>query len=176
MHGLIFAALRAYGAERLGATEALWPEAEYRLDEAYDDSEFGRRLDELRRELDEPVDEVLRGFGIYAGTTAFADLYPDYYAANAGACDFLLGIEERIHEVVRETLPGAVPPKLHIRPLGDDGVLISYTSERHLCRLLEGLVAGVAAHYGERLELEELQCMLRGDPGCVFSVLPAAPA
>lgn len=176
MHGLIFAALRAYGVERLGTTNALWPETEYLLDDAYDDSEFARRLDELRRQLDEPLDDVLHGFGAYAGTTAFAALYPEYYAASARSRDFLLGIEERIHEVVRQTLPGAVPPKLHIRPLGEDGVLISYTSERHLCRLLEGLVVGVGAYYAERLELEELQCMLRGDPGCVFSVVPAAAA
>ncbi len=169
MHGLIFAALREYGTRRLVEDEALWPAGDYQLDETYPDAEFGRRLEHLRGALDEAADDLLRGFGEFTGSTVFARLYPDYYAARTGTRDFLLGIEETIHEIVRETIPGAQPPHLHIRELGDDGVLISYTSERRLCRLLEGLVAGVAAHYGERFPLEELQCLHRGDPGCVFS-------
>ncbi len=56
--------------------DGLWPEAEYRLDEAYDDAEFGRRIAELRQELNQPLDDLLRGFGEYAGTTSFVLLYP----------------------------------------------------------------------------------------------------
>ncbi len=33
-------------------------------------------------------------------------------------------------------------------------------------------MSGSAAHYGERIELEEIQCMHRGDPGCVFTLQP----
>ena len=51
--------------------------------------------------------------------------------------------------------------------------MISYTSQRRLCALLEGLVAGTAEHYGERLTIREVQCMHRGDLGCAFLVEPA---
>jgi len=57
-----------------------------------------------------------------------------------------------------------------VQPLGEVGVLVSYTSERGLCRLLEGLVLGTAEHYGEHVVVEEIQCMRQGDPGCVFTV------
>ncbi len=97
-------------------------------------------------------------------------LFPDYYAASQGVVPFLVGIEQTIHEVVRATISGATPPNLHVQPFGHDGLMISYTSERQLCRLLEGLVLGSAAHYGELVALEEIQCMHRGDPGCVFTV------
>lgn len=72
---------------------------------------------------------------------------------------------------MRATIRGAYPPKLHVQPLNELGVLVSYTSERGLCALLEGLLRGTAAHYGEQVVVEEIQCMHRGDPGCVFSVV-----
>jgi predicted hydrocarbon binding protein len=62
-----------------------------------------------------------------------------------------------------------------VQPFGAAGVLVSYTSERRLCRLLEGLVLGTAEHYGETLAVEEIQCMHQGDPGCVFTVTPPLP-
>ena len=107
---------------------------------------------------------------MFAAQKTFAGLFPGYYAGSGGTRAFLLGVEEKIHELVRATVPGATPPRLHVQPLGELGVLISYTSERRLCRLLDGLVQGTAAHYGERIEVDELQCMHRGDAGCVFSV------
>lgn len=144
------------------------------MTEEYDDEWFAAMLERLAAAVGEPREAVERGFGAYAGSVAFPGLYPDYYASSGDVFRFLLGIEEKIHELIRTTIPGAYPPHLHVRPLGEAGVLISYTSERGLCRLLEGLVHGTAARLGQQVVLEELQCMHRDDPGCVFSVLPAA--
>ena len=83
----------------------------------------------------------------------------------------MLGIEEKIHELVRATIAGANRPRLHVQRLSELGVLVSYTSERKLCRLLEGLVHGTAAYYGDDVIVEEIQCMHRGDAGCVFTVV-----
>ena len=172
MHGLIFASLRDYTALRLGEEQAgeLWADRVFETTEAYDDAWFAAQLDWLVAATGGSKDEVQRGFGSFAAQSTFAKLYPDYYEASAGTFAFLLGIEEKIHELVRATIPGAYPPKLHVQPLGEVGVLVSYTSERRLCRLLEGLVLGTAAHYGEKLVVEEIQCMHQGDPGCVFTV------
>ena len=71
---------------------------------------------------------------------------------------------------MRATIKGASPPELHVQPFGEVGVLVSYTSERRLCAMLEGLVLGTAEHYGEAVVAEEIQCMHRGDAGCVFTV------
>ena len=173
MHGLIFASLRDYSIRRLGdeTAERLWARTSYATDLAYGDGEFRDCLDTVGQALGLPNDELQRDFGDFAARTTFADLFPDYFAGSGDTLTFLLGVEAKIHELVRATIPGAHPPNLHVRPLGRDGVLVSYTSQRQLCYLLEGLVRGTAAHYGERVELEELQCMRSGDPGCVWSVV-----
>lgn len=173
MHGLIFASLRDFTIERLGPERAdeLWSDLPFETTEAYDDEWFGAQLERVVDAVAEPPADVERAFGVFAARTTFAELYPAYYAESGDVVTFLLGIEEKIHELVRATIRGARPPKLHVQPLQNLGVLVSYTSERKLCRLLEGLVLGTAAYYGEVVELEEVQCMHRGDPGCVFTVM-----
>ena len=173
MHGLIFASLRDYTALRLGEERAveLWADRNFETSEAYDDEWFAAQLERLVTASGDQMDEVQRGFGSFAAQATFAGLYPAYYEKSADTFAFLLGIEEKIHELVRATIAGAYPPKLHVQPLGELGVLVSYTSERRLCRLLEGLVVGTAEHYGENLLVEEVQCMHHGDPGCVFTVM-----
>jgi len=175
MHGLIFASLRDYTALRLGEERAaeLWVDRIFGANEAYADEWFSAQLERLVVATGDSIDEVQRGFGSFAAQTTFAALYPAYYEESADTLTFLLGIEDRIHEVVRATIAGATPPKLHVRPFGEVGVLVSYTSERRLCSLLEGLVLGTAEQYGETIAVEEIQCMRRGDPGCVFTVTRA---
>ncbi len=172
MHGLIFAGLRDYSIVRLGERKAteLWQGRQFELDEAYDDTSFAAQVDRLAAATGEQVADVERGFGSFVAQQTFTELFPAYYEESADCFAFLLGIEEKIHEVVRATIPGASPPKLHVHAFGDLGVLVSYTSERGLCTLLEGLVLGTATYYGDEIAIEELQCMRRGDPGCVFSV------
>lgn len=173
MHGLIFAGLRDYSVERLGEERAaaLWADRVFAIDESYDDEWFGAQLDRLAAATGEPGDRVETGFGVFAARRTFPGLYPDYYASSEDVFAFLLGIEERIHELVRATIPGATPPRLHVQRLGGEGVLISYTSERQLCRLLEGLILGSAEELGPKVDVEEVQCMFRDDPGCVFTVV-----
>ena len=176
MHGLIFAGLRDYSVLRLGEDEAekLWEDVHFETTEAYEDERFGAQLQRLVAATGDTPDELLRGFGSYAATTTFAGLFPGYYAESPDAFAFLLGIEEKIHDLVRATIPDATPPRLHVHELRGLGVLVSYTSDRKLCRLLEGLVRGTAEYYGDEVVLEEIQCMHRGDPGCVFTVLRSA--
>jgi len=173
MHGLIFAGLRDYSIHRLGeeAAAELWEDRVFATTETYDDEWFAAQLQRLVAATGDSRTDVERDFGVFAAQVTFAGLYPDYYVESGDVYTFLLGIEEKIHELVRATIRGATPPKLHVHALGDHGVLVSYTSDRKLCRLLEGLVRGTAAHYGNTVELEEIQCMHRGDAGCVFTVL-----
>jgi len=176
VHGLIFASLRDYTARELGETDAarLWAGRAYHTGRAYGDEEFHERLEGVRAALGRSQEDLQRDFGVFAARTTFTGLFPDYFIESRDTLTFLLGVEAKIHELVRATIPGAQPPNLHVRPLGTTGVLVSYTSDRRLCCLLEGLVLGTAAHYGEQMELEELQCMHRDDPGCVWSVVRAS--
>ena len=173
MHGLIFASLRDYTAVRLGEAHAaeLWADRIFETSKAYEDQWFEAQLERLVAATGDSMDEIQRGFGSFAAQSTFTGLYPAYYEQSADTFAFLLGIEEKIHELVRTTIPGSHPPRLHVTPLDEAGVLIAYTSERGLCRLLEGLVLGTAEQYGETVVVEEVQCMRHGDPGCVFTVM-----
>jgi hypothetical protein len=173
MHGLIFAGFSNFIHARYPdlAAEILDSEPKYNPAEAYPDDDFTRIL---TRAIERTVDGsrvMLLEFGLFAAQSTFYELYPAYYDESDSTQQFLLGVESRIHELVRTTVHGAAPPRLQVSRLGR-GVSISYTSERGLCDLLEGLVLGTAAHFGETYAIDQVLCMHRGDPACVFHAAP----
>jgi hypothetical protein len=173
MHGLIFASFSAFIHARYpDLASAIW-ESEPRYDsvEAYSDDDFTRVLTRAIERTGDGSREILVEFGRFAAQNTFYELYPAYYDVSGSTQPFLLGVETRIHELVRATVQGAAPPRLQVSPLGQ-GVSISYTSERGLCDLLEGLVLGVAGHYEETYAIDQVLCMHRGDPACVFHAAP----
>jgi hypothetical protein len=175
MHGLIFTAFRAFVAsEYPGVAEEVWANERHLTTEAYSDAEFERIVQRTVDRSGDTRETVLRRFGIFAGISTFRLLYPAYYAEHDDTFSFLLDIEQRIHEVVRGTVPLAAPPHLDIRSLAAGGVSIAYTSPRALCELLEGLVVGVSRFYGDAVLIDQPLCMHRGDAaGCTFFVTPA---
>lgn len=171
MHGLLLSTFVGFAREHHGA--ALAGEPDYLADAEYPDEAFTGLVERVAASTASSRGELLRAFGRHTALTTFPRLFPDYYAGREGVRSFLLGVEDQIHELVRATIDFARPPRLRVVPLGAAGVVISYTSERGLCDLLEGLVLGTAEHYGEQLELEQTQCMHRGDIGCAFFVSAA---
>lgn len=173
MHGVILGSFSDYVSTRLGA-EALRVvfrgEPIFLMSEQYDDQAFGRVLERASAFAGRTTEEVQRDFGEFAAQTTFARLYPAFFSVAGSTRNFLLTVEDRIHELVRATIPNARPPELDVTELDEDGVSITYTSARRLCPLLVGLVDGTAAHYGERATIVESQCMHSGDPACVFEV------
>lgn len=153
------------------AAEAIWAgEPQYLATDAYPDEHFDRVLKRASDQLGMPASDLLRRFGSFAAETTFRLLYPDFYKDSRETRQFLLDVEGRIHRLVRATIPLASPPKLHVVPLGAHGVMITYTSERGLCDLVDGLIRGTARHYHERFTVEQVQCMHRGDSACAFVV------
>lgn len=173
MHGVIFTSLRSYvGAVHGPAAEAqvFAGEPAYVLGEAYPDERFHELVQRTAAVADSSTDEVLERFGAFTAEHTFRRLYPAFFEISHSTRPFLLTVETRIHELVRATIPRAQPPRLRISEHGEDGVRIEYDSARRLCVLLRGLLAGTAAYYGERAEIEERACMLRGDPACTIDV------
>jgi len=173
MHGLIFAGFANFIHARYpDLAVAIW-ESEPRYDpaETYSDDDFTRILTRAIERTGDGSREILLEFGRFAAQNTFYELYPAYYDGSSSTQQFLLGVETRIHELVRSTVRGTAPPRLQVSPLGQ-GVSISYTSERGLCDLLEGLVLGAAGHYEETYSIDQVLCMHRGDPACVFHAAP----
>ena len=173
VHGVIFASFGDYVAARFGpevARRLMEDEPVYLMSEAYADERLYELIGRVAREAETAQDEVVHEFGVFAATTTFARLYPAFFAVAGGARSFMLTVEERIHELVRATIPNARPPELRVVPLGDDGVQIAYSSPRRLCVLLRGLLEGTASHFGENASITESACMQDGAPACLFDV------
>jgi hypothetical protein len=174
VHGVIFTSFRDFlDAEHGAAVRAKVFEGEplFLLSDAYPDEQFVRLLREASAQIGVDQGDLLEAFGVFAAERTFSRLYPAFFAVSRSSRDFLLTVETRIHELVRATIPNAAPPQLAVSELDDDRVEILYTSSRRLCRLLRGLAEGTARHYGERTELVETTCMLRGDAACRFEVM-----
>jgi hypothetical protein len=170
---VIFRSLRDYlVAEhgRAAAAAVFATEPEYLISTAYPDEDLRRLVDVAATHTRRDADEILFGLGVFTGETTFPRLYPAFFAAAPSACEFLLEVEVRIHELVRETIPGAAPPHLAIAPLGEEGVSITYDSPRRLCVFLRGVAEGTASYYGQHADLDEPTCMLRGDEACRVDV------
>jgi hypothetical protein len=173
MHGVIFTSFRDYVSEAHGdetAAELFAGEPIYLLSEAYPDERLLALVGKAAEATGADVETILHDFGVFTARSTFTRLYPAFFTIAGSAREFLLTVEDRIHELVRATIPNAGPPKLEVGELGDDGVTIVYSSPRRLCVLLRGLTEGTARHYDEQAELEETTCMLRGDRACTFEV------
>ena len=73
----------------------------------------------------------------------------------------------------------AKPPEIRCERLSPDEVVVRYASGRRMCGVARGIARGVADHYGDRVEIAEPSCMLRGDAECRIHVRAgsaAAPA
>ena len=178
VHGVILGSFSDYVSTRFGdeaLDEVFKDEPIFLMSEQYDDEAFARVLERTGAYAGVGADEIQREFGDFAAQTTFARLYPAYFSVAGSARDFLLTVEDRIHELVRATIPNAAPPALDVTEHGEDGVHILYTSPRRLCALLVGLVQGTAAHYGERAEVAQTSCMRHGAPACTFEVRFSSP-
>jgi hypothetical protein len=169
VHGLIFASLRDYLHTEHGAAvaqEVTAGEPQYTLSEAYPDEQFLALLERACERTGLDLQTFLFEFGVFTAATTFARLYSVLFKLSPSARDFLLTVEVPIHDTVRVAMPDARPPELGVTDLGEDGLEIRYTSARRVCAMLRGLVEGTARVYEERVEIDEPECMHRGDPAC----------
>ena len=174
MHGIIFASLGDYGRARLGAatTNEIFDGRFFSMSENHPDEEFVTLADRTAARLGLNTDEFFLDFGAFTAQQTFANLYPAFFTIAGDTRTFLLTVEDRIHELVRATVPHAKPPALTVRDLDGAQIEILYSSKRRLCRLLEGLVIGTGHHYGESISVTELACMKHGADVCQLIVGP----
>jgi hypothetical protein len=169
VHGLIFASFRDYLLTEHGpevASHVTAGEPQYTLSEVYPDEQFLVLLERACTRTATSRDELLFDFGVFTAAMTFARLYSVLFRHSPTARDFLLTVETPIHEVIRETMPGARPPELAVTDLGEKGLEILYTSPRRLCAMLRGLVEGTGRVFDEALLVEETACMHRGASAC----------
>jgi hypothetical protein len=111
---------------------------------------------------------LLEEFGEFLVPT-YMSLYAALLKPSWRTLDVIEHTEETIHRVVRLRQPGALPPRLRTVRVGPNLVILTYDSPRRLCAVARGIARGLAARFGERLRMTDIECMHRGAQACIIS-------
>lgn len=134
---------------------------------SYPDDDLMRLVAAASTALGASADDVIRQIG-QGALPLLAERYRAFFDGHASTRSFLLTLNDIIHPEVLKLYPGAAPPNFSFESTDDGSLALGYKSERRLCALAEGFILGAASHYGEEVELEQTQCMHRGDDHCVI--------
>jgi hypothetical protein len=175
MKGIVFILLEEAVSEAYG--DATWDrlldaaglDGAYTSLGSYDDDQIFALVRVASETLGIPPDDVLRWFGQQA-MPLLARRYPAFFDSHADVRSFLLTLNSIIHPEVRKLYPGAQTPVFDFDTSGAGVLKIGYNSPRRLCALADGFIRGAATHFGERIEVDQRECMHRGDARCVFHV------
>ena len=142
---------------------------QYDADQAYPDQELGLLALRAAEVTGKPIPEILEGFGEAIVPEMFK-YYSILVNPRWSFNDFLLSMEPVLHAALHLHTPGALPTKVQATLIGPDSVRIVYDSPLRACAAVRGIIRGAAVHYGVEVEITENECVLRGDPACVFTV------
>jgi predicted hydrocarbon binding protein len=181
MHGIVFTEFQHF-IER-GSHEGRWHDVLHgaKLDRRvyasirhYPDKEFFDIVGSASRALNKPVDEIVEDFGVYIAPDLLG-MYAVLIKPGWRTLDVIEHTEAVIHSVVRVKESGAEPPQLKSRRVAPDEIELIYDSPRKLCRLAKGIIRGIAAHFGERIQIVEHGCMLVGASSCKLQIRRLSP-
>lgn len=173
MKGIIFNLVEEVVRDRFGEDtwddllDAAGLDGAYTSLGSYPDEELLRLVGAASEALGLPPADVVRTLG-EAAIPLLATRYPFFFEPHTSTKSFLLTLNDIIHPEVRKLYPGADVPTFGFEESSDDTLVLRYHSERKLCALAEGFVLGAAAHFGERAEIDQPACMLRGDEDCLL--------
>jgi predicted hydrocarbon binding protein len=141
----------------------------YTSSELYEDTELFGLVAIISERNGIPADDLVFAFGKFM-LPGFIARYPYLLADVDGFLAFLESIDSVIHVEVKKLHPDATTPVFHHIRLSENELQLQYNSERRLCRLAEGLVAGAAEHYNAHYSLTHEPCMHRGGDHCGFLI------
>ena len=171
MKGIIFNVVEEVVTDRYGEDtwdallEAAGLDGSYTSLGSYPDEDLMRLVGAASEALSLPPDDVVRTLGEGA-IPLLASRYSQFFEPHTSARPFLLTLNDIIHPEVKKLYPGAIVPDFSFGTADNGDLVIGYRSERQLCALAEGFIAGAAKHYGETVELTQTSCMHRGDDKC----------
>jgi predicted hydrocarbon binding protein len=179
MYGVIFDFLRDYVIEKHGGRET-WsmlleqtgqsPYKIYFPVKEYPDEEIVALATQASQALRLPIEIVLEDFGKFVGHK-LVSFYHMYIKDQAWkTLDIVESAGTYIHDALHKHNPLRKPPVIRAKRISADALILHYTSQRRLCHVVRGIVAGLAQHFGEKFEMQESQCMHAGAAECVFQV------
>lgn len=142
----------------------------------YEDADVLGLVEAASEVTDIPIPDLLDAFGRFL-VPPLVETYGVHVEEDWTGLELIANVETYIHTALREKqLSTYTPPDLSSEWVGDDEVRVVYGSERELCALAKGLLAGVGNYYDEEFDISEEACMLDGDDRCELLVGRAADA
>ncbi len=135
----------------------------------YPDTDFLALVTTAVEENKLDLGETVRAFGVYS-IGQLIERYPNLIEPYKTAKDFICSVDSLIHMEVKKLFSESQPPRLAYKELGPNQLQIEYHSARKLCVFMEGMLAGVAKHYGVEINVKQLECSHQGAPYCLFQL------
>ena len=135
--------------------------------DTYPDAVLRKLVAAVAKRAQKTPGEALQWFGRHS-MPLLASRYPTFFATQSSTRSFILTLNDIIHPEVRRLYPGADVPNFSFDTSSPDELTVGYQSPRKLCALATGFIEGAADHYGETVDVEQSECMHRGDAKCVF--------
>lgn len=103
----------------------------------------------LSEETKTPVPDLVKIYGEYLFGT-FSKSYPTFFANCDTSFDFLEQIESYIHPEVQKLYPDAQLPKFETKRIGDNTLIMIYTSPRKMYALAQGLIEKTLVYFQQK--------------------------
>ena len=118
----------------------------------YSHEELVTMVGELARRTQTPAGDLVKAFGKH-----LAGVFSSKYASFFEECDstlaFLKKVDDHIHVEVKKLYPDAELPVFSYDDSNAEAFELVYSSGRGFADLAEGLIEGVACHYGEAFQI-----------------------
>ena len=138
--------------------------------ETYEDAELFSLVRALSTKTGVSVEDLIRSFGSYA-FKHLVYMYPKCVEDAQNARQLLLNVHGIIHVEVRKLHPDAQLPTFRYETPSPNKLTMFYHSSRKLYALAEGLIDGVAQHYGETIERKTTELHENGETFYRFDLI-----
>lgn len=101
---------------------------------------------------------------------ALAKEHPSFFMDAGDTEGFLTSFDGDVYPHLSRLFPEMEFPEIEVRGPTQGEIKLVYRSDLGPCRFLEGLIEGLAARYGETVEIHQPVCSRREDARCQFRV------
>lgn len=119
----------------------------------YDDADLGALVVAGCEATGMQPDDLVRTLGTHA-FPHLANRHPEFLEGATDTHSFLRSVEDIIHPEVMKLHPDAKPPRFDFEDLDNGALRMTYSSDRKLGVLAEGLIQGAAAWFEQTANIE----------------------
>ena len=133
----------------------------YTVAGTYDHRELITLVKTLSTAVCVPVPELFKTYGEHL-FVRFSVRYPRFFEDVANCFEFFDRIEAHVHTEVEKLYPDAELPAIDVVWRTEDKIQLIYISARPFAAFAEGLMRGAIAHFGEAIEVREMDVAADG--------------